>query len=281
MSNYKFIRAYRLFIDLPDQDPIKLETNDDNDSNLNLVISMQVSDSGGLNKANIEVFNLNKRHRDAIQKGETDEVSIPIRLDAGYKGNIGTLFFGSIKKARSIRSDSTFATKIEAIEGNDDRNVFVSSSNRSANALIDDVVDKMPNTERGLIEDLTSTKRPVVGASNPLQVIKKIASDKIVWIRKGAVNICRPETPINNTIPLVSPKTGLLNTPVKSAGQITFSTRIDPQIDVGKKIKLESYFYPDINGEYFVRTITYDGEYYGNNWDQEITVTGGRDADVN
>lgn len=281
MSNSKWIRAYTLFIDFEGE---SLRFDGSPKSQLRLTFSAEKSKSGGLNKAELDIFNLNREHREKLQKSEEENKRIFVRLDAGYQDNLSTIFTGHALTASSQRDFTDFVTQMVIYDGgHDERNTIISKSTKTANEMVDAVINAMPNTKRGLIESLPDNTKHQIIVDSPFNALKLLAKSgaKILYIDDGQVFVQGEESVRSSYIALISAKTGLINTPVKSQGIITFSTKIDPQIKIGNKIKLESQFNPSANGEYFVRTIRYIGDYYGDDWTQEIEVTRKQSAAAN
>ena len=65
------------------------------------------------NSAEFEVTNLTRGHRDALAKLH----NVPVHLEAGYVGDLGTVFLGDLRSARTTHDGTEFITKVSSGDG--------------------------------------------------------------------------------------------------------------------------------------------------------------------
>ena len=134
---------------------------------------------------------------------------------------------------------------------------------------IEKLIADMKGITTGYVPELGEFKRPVVMTGSTFRLIEQllnkgdryfIDNEQFFIIRKG-------ET-LETNVPIISPETGLLDTPEKKASVMTFSTVINPEIKLGGSINLKSTTAKHLNGSYRVETIQYKGDFSGSDWSQ-------------
>jgi hypothetical protein len=242
---------------------------------LGIAFSITKSIYGGLNKANIKVTNLNESNRLKLVKDVEDNINIPFQLYVGYGTDLDLLFKGTMHKGSSSRSGVDFVTSIESLDGGFDfLNSFTSKTVKNKDAAIDGILGDMPNTVKGFITPQNKVTRPIVMVGNSVKMIEKhINSEETYYIDDGKLYIINKTDITGDFIPVVSAETGLLNTPSRQNKRVSFSTLLNPSIKIGGRVKLVSVTAPHLDGIYKVEDCIYAGDYYGQDWNQDITGT--------
>jgi hypothetical protein len=65
------------------------------------------------NSAEFEITNLNEGHREALAKLH----NVPVHLEAGYVGEMGTVFLGDLRSARTRKEGTEFITRVSSGDG--------------------------------------------------------------------------------------------------------------------------------------------------------------------
>jgi hypothetical protein len=228
----------------------------------------------GLNTMSVSIFNLAETKRLALVKDAEDSTHIPIELKAGYDGQLVRLFKGNIFTSSTARNGVDFITTIECQDGGTDfLNSFTSRAVTSKKAALAGILEDMPNTSKGKYTDgMASILRPKIIVGNSAVCIDELLDDdESFFIDEEKLYILKNDEVIGSYIPIVSPSTGLKNTPTRKAKIVTFTTLMNPQIKCGGRIELKSTTAAHLNGVYKIDTITYNGEYDGDTWEQECT----------
>jgi hypothetical protein len=229
---------------------------------------------GGLNKATVQIYNLQESTRLKLVKDpEDNDVHIPFSLAVGYGTDLDVLFKGSMYTGSNARSGVDFITTIESLDGGFDfLNSFTSKTVKTKDAAIDALVADMPNTSKGFIAKQTPVIRPVVMVGNTARLIQQqLKDDETYYIDNETLYIIKKSEVTGNFVPVVSAETGLMNTPDRQNKRVTFQTLLNPAVKIGNKAKLVSLTTPHLNGIYKVEDIGYAGDYYGSDWMQEVT----------
>ena len=239
-------------------------------------ISFEVdkSTSGGLNKAIIQLYNIEERKRLALAKdAEQNEKRIPIRLSCGYEDRQELIFKGTIFTGGTERQGPDLVTTIESQDGGFDfNNSFTSrtviGSGLSVNAILEDMV----NTGIGKITPRPVLTRPKVLVGNSAELLNSLVTPNETWyIEDEQLYIIKENEVTSRFIPVVNAATGLISTPTRENKKVTFQTLINPTVKIGRRVKLESTTAPYMNGVYRIETITYSGDNYGDAWSQTCT----------
>lgn len=242
---------------------------------LRIVFSVDKSDEGGLNKCQIQLFNLSEQNRFAIVKDAEEAKRIPINLSVGYQGKIETIYKGNIQVGANERQGADLVSTITGLDGGTDglnsfTNRTIDGGQRAINAILLD----MPNTSVGKVNDRPILSRPKVLVGNSLRLINDtMGLDESWYIDNEQLFILKDGQAVRNFIPLVSPATGLISTPTREASKTTFVTLINPAIKLGSQVNLKSVTAPYLDGVYKVRSINYSGDNFGSDWMQSCTCT--------
>lgn len=225
--------------------------------------------SGGLNRLNIEIYNLKEDTRRSLVKDSEDSEHYPLIFSVGYDGNIVRKFAGSVQTASSIRQGSNFITKITCIDGGAD---YLNSNICASSASVDDAFNSMFNTfeytTKGKVSISTSLTRPVVMVGNTYETMKKhLKEDENLFFKDGTANIINNKQCLAGFVPIVSPETGLKATPERKSKITTFITIMNPTISIGGRIDLQSTTAVHLNGLYRINTNSFKGDYMGSDWD--------------
>lgn len=242
-----------------------------------VAFSADLSMKSELNRLDLRVANLAPETRaDLVRDEGSDDPRIPVRLQVGYNGQLGTVFQGSLEAAYTDRQGGDYFTNIVALDGGTDwRSAFVATTCTTKDMVLDALLDKMGNTGRGAIgafrNKLTRAKVimgfPADVAAAVLESGQSffILEEKIYILGKGEVP--------TSYIPVVSAETGLLRPPEGKKNEATFSTLLNPAIRLGHLVELKSVTVPWLSGVYRVDSISASGDYEGQEWEQEVVGT--------
>lgn len=237
----------------------------------NIVFSADKSVDKSLNKMNIKVYGLSLSNQLAVVKGAQDKKNFIASLKAGYLDNIELVFSGYVNIAERVRENAELPLILECVDGGfDARFSFTSKTIRNKSA-IDAILEDMPNTQKGKITEQQKLVRPRVLVGNSWYLIKENTNNEQYFIDDGKLNIINKNEVIDNLIPVVESATGLISTPAKKESQITFTTMMNPSLKVGGLCQLKSVYASYLNGVYKITTISYNGDYEGTNWQQNVT----------
>lgn len=273
MTN-KFLRNYRLEIDVTETKTTVLVPPLDMAFNCNKAIG---TGTGGLNELTIRIKNLTESLRNRLVKDRADKKKqIALRLFAGYANDIKLITACTLFEGSNMRSGSDIETSLVCLDGGIDLQTSNTSATvRTKKQSYETLSENMTRVTKGKVTEQAEVLRPIVLVGNTIQLAKKgIRPDEDFFIDNEQYYILKKDEVRPGQVPLVSPATGLLNTPKKSSNLIIFTMLIDPSVKMGGSIKLESDLNKELNGTYKVQAINYTGQYEGGTWQQEITVSG-------
>jgi len=276
LSIPRFNRNYRLEIDIGTrteiiQPPMRISFDADK------------SIMGGLNNANIQLYNIAEQKRLALAKdAEQQGKRIPIRLSVGYQDKLELIFKGTIFTGGTERQGPDLITTIASQDGGFDfTNSFTSRTVVGGGNAVDAARKDMSNTAEGKITKRPILTRPKVLVGNSAQLIDEMVGPDETWyIENEQLFIIKDNEAISNFIPVVSAATGLISTPTRQNQRVTFQTLINPTVKIGRRVKLISSTAPYMNGVYRIETINYNGDNYGDAWSQTCTGMLGEGAVV-
>ena len=263
MSNYRFGRDYELIITLTSGEVVKIIPE------LRVQFEVNKSINGKLNSCKLKIYNLSEDKRKKLIKDKTDNnIMMPFLFKAGYS-KLETLFKGSVWEAFSVKQGADFITTINSLDGAYDYFNSYTSKTIIGNP-IDHILNDMPNTQKGKISKRVELSRPRVLVGNSVNLIENsLDENETHYIDEEKLYILKDDEVISDYMPVVNLETGLLETPIKKAQELTFKTLLNPTIKIGGLVKLESMTAKQLNGIYKVMTIKYSGDNYGSDWSQE------------
>ncbi len=235
------------------------------------------SDGYGLNKAVIKISGLGDKTRNRLVKDEEEDKYIPVRLSMGWGKKLGLVFKGSVNIGTNRREGPIYLTTLTALDGGYDYlNSYTSRTIEADTNPVEQLLDDMPNTDVGKITPQVKLYRPKVLVGSTTKLIEdSLASDERFYIENEQLYVIKNDEVIRSYIPTVSAQTGLLNTPQRRAGQVTFDMLYSPEIILGGRFKLESKGAPQLNDTYKVVAINFKGQYKNtgaSTWNMSVTA---------
>lgn len=198
------------------------------------------------NMADIRVYNLADSTATLIRKQFKKVV-----LQAGYAGNIGTIFQGNIQQVIIGRESSTDTfIDIVAMDGGFAYNYAVVNGTLAAGASLEDQVSAAIGSmnSKGVTagySDLNTTEklpRGKVMFSPSKNVLKDImdSSDRDWSIQDGKVNILRRKTYLPGEIVYLSSKTGMIGTPQQTNIGVNLKCLLNPNLKVTGRVQIDN-----------------------------------------
>jgi hypothetical protein len=236
---------------------------------------IQRNDFSSSNVASFRIWNLNPDHRNQVRKNINDFTKfIAVTFRAGYGGNLPVCFSGNINEAWSVREGVDFITEIQCY---DFGFLFVNAqTNRSFGATtpLKDVIKEVASDLAVQLPDGTVKKIDVgiIGKSfegtltrdnsycgATINILRELTGDSF-FVDLGKLNVLsQTETLKALGISVISPATGLLNTPHLEQSILRFEMLFEPRLVVGQSIKLEGVGERALNGLHKVTSIHHHG----------------------
>jgi hypothetical protein len=241
---------------------------------LRIAFSADKSESGGLNKLQVKIYNLTEKNRLAlVRDAESKEAFVPVTLTVGYKGQRGLIFRGNIYTGENSRDGVDLITTLECLDGGTDYlHSFTARTIKGGERVIATALQDMPNTATGKITKRPMLTRPKVLVGNSAQLIEDtIGPDETWYIEDEQLFILKDNEVISQFIPVVNAETGLISTPSRKQKKVTFQTMMNPAIKIRRRIQLQSVTAPHLDGIYQVRDINYSGDNFGDDWSMTCT----------
>jgi len=271
----RFMRNYELIITLTSGEVVKITPE------IRIQFEAVKSIRGGLNNCKIKIYNLSEEKRLKLVKDKEDGSKLlPFLLRAGYS-KMDTLFKGNVWEAYSVKMGADFITFISSLDGG---YAFINSfTSKTINGgdYREFLLKDMQGISKGAFTNSKKLLRPKVLVGNPFKLIEEsLGDDETYYIDGEKLYILKDDEVVDGFIPLVSPETGLLETPVKKNQEVSFKTLLNPALRIGGLVELRSVGAKNLNGVYKIITIKYRGDYYGGDWLQEVVCMGLSDYKV-
>lgn len=274
-ENFKFNRYYELTVSFNDgRDNITIKPP------LNIEFDAIKYDTGATSSAFVKIYNLNKDNQIQLQRNDNEIGKIiTVELRVGYDNNnrksIQTLFKQVVLRGYTYRDGADYITALELnATTNILDNAFVSVTVANQNQQVSFCTTELKKQDilKGYINKRPDTTRNVVTFGNAYDILfQQKAYNEKMYIDDGQVYILKDNQVIGNFVPVVSPETGLIDTPILQNNLINFTMILSPEIRVSRRFNVQSSVNENVNGVYKAIQIQYSGSYYGDNWKQTVT----------
>ena len=214
-------------------------------SSLHVKFSIKKSDAETPNAAEILIHNLSDNTATQIKNEFTTVV-----LQAGYEGNIGTIFSGSIKQVRIGRDNGTDTTvTIYAADGDQAYIATTLNTTLAAGATQSEqmAVAMGPmaqyGVQQGFIADTGTERLPrgkVMYGMSRDYLRTSAQSTGTTWsIQDGKVQVVAKTGVLPGTAVVLSPASGLIGTPEQTDNGIIIQCLLNPMIRVAGLVRLD------------------------------------------
>ena len=279
MKLNRYIRDYSLIVRFSQSEAIEVNPNSFSDTEpLRIIFDGEKSAvSQGLNKLNIQIYNLEKKKRDRLFKDKEDNKTyFQVILSVGYK-NIqkDVVFQGDIFQAFTEKKDNDYVTNLICNSGGFDyKNSFTSKTITRQDNVIDQLLNDMPNTLKGRIdekENQIARAKILLGATTEL-INQETGNNRNWFIDDEKLYILKDNQIIDDVAVVVNSETGLLGVPTRANQLVEAITLINPAIRLRGLVQLESKEATNLNGIYGVDTIRFKGDTRGQDWKQTLVI---------
>lgn len=263
------------------------------DLQLKFDVQLSADNSGAGNSAVIEVFNLSRNTLGKLENEFQDVV-----LSVGYRDtSIQTILTGNITKTFTTPGADR-VTKLFLGESytalNHERLNSTVAPGKTMEDVIEEIRKHMPGVARGAYVAKNLRSPSLYGVplnGSPRDMLRRLCRDMdweyrvylgslFINDRNGLISKDTAEAP------LISKETGLIGIPYFESGTaqglpthprrasgVRFTALLNPSVEPGKLVRLESTVLPQLNGFYRVQAIRYVGDYRGNDWYMEVSAT--------
>lgn len=239
MATAQFGRKVSLLIGRQDGPAIDL-------SDLRIVFDIRRGDTQTPNSARIRVYNLSENTKQRIEYEYTRVV-----LQAGYEGNYGIIFDGTIKQVRRGRDSQTDTyLDITAADGDSAYNFAVINTTLAAGSTVSDhlaaacTAMNPYGVTQGYTPPLPTNPLPrgkvmfgmvrdfLAGTARTAQTVWSIQDGKVINI---------PETSyMPGDIPVITSETGMVGLPEQTQNGITIKMLLNPNVKIGSLIRIDN-----------------------------------------
>lgn len=224
------------------------------------------------NTASISIWNLNEGHRNSVGK-ELDDVM----LEAGYmppdgSSNVGIIFKGQMRDVEHRRDGPDIITTLTCGDGDKAFRRAAISKTFPKGTKVEDVVEEIykqmekEGIDRGewkFPEDMPKYKRPYSMCGSCTRELDTIGRSRgFYWSTQNGVMEIVPADGYVGGIVLISPETGMIDTPTITDNGVKVSALLNPEIRPNRRVRIESKTL-EMNaesGEYRVSQCAYSGD---------------------
>lgn len=246
-------------------------------SDLRIVFKVKKSLEKDPNTASIKITNLSEGSRSKLSRK-----GMSVILQAGYEGSLGTIFTGDSRTIDHVRDSADWLTHIQCGDGEHAYRYARVNESFAANTDIASAIRKVAGSlglNTGNLEDMLSQGTAVTSfkhgftafgpASQVLDTLLKAAGFQ--WsIHQGALQVRKPDEPVQSQVFKLTPDTGLLGSPDHTAPDkkkkpaiLKVRSLLNPQLIPGYVVAVES---DGVEGEFIMRQVEHSGDSHGSDW---------------
>lgn len=271
----KFGRAYQLYVWAPipfvpgqvgipslATPPIAIITNP-----ITLELDVERNRSGSMNHAHLRVYNLSLVLRNLIRYTQANIGTVQqVMLRAGYGPGpfYPVVFFGNITQAYNRREGVNIVTVIEALDGGtgvaNGQVQLTFPPGTPFKSVITTIAGLIPNTVIGAMGNYVDVlTRQLTVSGSPIDILNDLVPNQL-FIDNGAVNVLQQNEAILTPVPtVISPASGLLNTPQLESSQATFEMLFEPALHAGQTASIVSTVEDNFTGVYILNSVKHRG----------------------
>lgn len=242
---------------------------------------------GKPNEATIKIYNLSPQNENLLADEYTDVV-----LNAGYQGNLGLIFKGTITLVMRERQGADTIAELTCGDGDDDyRNAVLNTtlaSNTTDQHVVNAALATFQTTVSGNVQLGAQSRargRVLTGPTrNTLEAIAR--QNGCNWsIQDGQLQVLPTSALLPGQAIVVAPETGMIGSPSVTDKGFKVKTLLNPQYKIGGAIQINSAYAQlkskklnkasartrlPPNGLCKIVSITHEGDTRGNDWYSEI-----------
>lgn len=215
-------------------------------SELRIVFRVQRGDLQTPNSLRARVYNVSETTRQRIEK----EFS-RIVLQAGYAGNFGIIFDGTIKQVRRGRESQTDTyLDITAADGDSAYNFAVVNTTLAAGSTLSDHVRASCSAmnpygvTQGYTPDLPNNPLPrgkvMFGMARDFMRGAARTAQAVWSIQDGKVQLVPETSYMPGDIPVITAETGMVGLPEQTQNGITIKMLLNPYIKISRLIQIDN-----------------------------------------
>jgi hypothetical protein len=238
------------------------------------------------NKAEVQIWNLNKAHREELEQAGKAAVT----LEVGYEDDplgMFQIFGGRLREVFSVWDPPDWVTKMSSGDGDNAMGSKISQSYRTGTSFfqiwrdtvnavgvgVGNAIDKFAESASftDALQELGASAVLRGNAMDRLQEQAKSAGLELS-IQDGVLQVTEAGKPVDpSAISVVlGPRTGLISSPMRgNKGELRVRSLIVPGIEPGRGIQLEGSL---VRGVYRVETATYKGDTASNDWYADLEL---------
>lgn len=227
------------------------------------------------NTCELRIYNLSPTNRNQIEQ----MAEVTVKIDAGYAGNLSTLFLGDLGRGRSAVDGTSIVTTLEGRDGG--RRVRTARVARSfaAGTSVEAVLTQVASA-LGLDPGNSTTafrgarlgsvqvfaEGTAVDGSAADVLTSLTAAAGLEWSAQGgAIQVLPRGQALNLSAVVLSPDTGLVGSPsIDTKGVVKAKALLIPELtQPGRKVQINSRF---VSGIYRVDKVEITGDTEGKDW---------------
>ncbi len=239
---------------------------------LRMVFEIEKTRTASANTGKLTIFNLSPDTAALLE--HEPEADVQIILEVGYGDNLDMLFIGDLTNSSTSPQGADWITDIECSSGMSATKSARIDKSYAANTpyktIAADIVKSLQNAGQVVAGSMADLKNQIAqngfsAAGMSHEILERVmrAMGGEFSIQDNEIQIIEKDGHTPDEAVLLTPRTGLIGSPIKKNKGIEFKALIQEKIRPGRRIKIES---KGVNGIYTVRVCRFSGDTHGQHW---------------
>lgn len=240
--------------------------------------------SGAVSEANIIINGLTRDKMTFLSTTSMiwaqPRIQNEIIIEAGYEGQSGIIFSGNIIQAVPSLDNADYSITIKALSSFNIMLDVIKSYSFKGSVSVSEIAGTFAQDTGLILKD--GIKDPTLRVSDfsthnksvieNIRILSRIAGVNI-WASKGCLNMARIGESIGNSRGYTVNSKNMIGSPQPTDSGCKVKVRLDPSLQTGTAVKLESLKFPELNEEeYILQTLFYSGDTKGGDWSATLNL---------
>ncbi len=258
-------------------------------SNLRVRFEIRKSIMSTASPSHIYLYNLGRASRESLQAGSQDAIQQKgalVELRVGWNNvKLQTIFSGTLYGVTATREGTDIVTTLISLAGYGGVSRSILSQTWAGGAKLSNIVRSMAGQIPGVtIGSIDITEYSLGNQGLSTVGLTKDALDTLArtygfswWIDRGVFYAVDDQKALQVGQAVISHKNGtllraepMLSGPFQKQSGVTIRAVLNPSVNPGQTVKLESAVNPKLDGSYKVHSLTQAGDTHSSDWDMTI-----------
>jgi len=253
---------------------VELKVGDTEITGLDIAFEIEKDLTPEPNPCHVEIFNLGAKNRNILSQYK----QVPVQLKAGYKGNVGVIFYGDMIRCSHLKEGPTWKTTLA--NGDGAKSIQSERINKSfskgtpVKTVIKEIAEQLKIPSASALkqfEDLSQKlSRGFMVSGNPMDELGSILRDYgySASVQNNSLQILKDGQALLNQALNLTPRSGLKGSPeIGSNKKLKVTAVLMPELLPGQKVHIDCSTFI---GFALIQHVRFCGSTFEAAWESEI-----------